>query len=166
MARVKYEKPSNPDRTHGVEPSTPKAPDKPAVIEKFAEIQEGQIKSLTAPSVISFKDKFIGFIIAMIITVIVASVVFYINDIDPLSLLSLFNLPSSSGYCYSNSDCSGFASRNCGGANLARCGSDNLCHCCLTVRQDSCISCSTGCGGGTICMGDACAFNTGGYTYQ
>ncbi len=68
------------------------------------------------------------------------------------------------GLCSTDADCNSFGAGNCDGGSNVRCGSDNLCHCCLTLRGETCISCSTGCGGGTYCERDACVFNLGGRT--
>ncbi len=67
----------------------------------------------------------------------------------------------SSGYCSSDPECSGFGSRN---GCPALCGSDGLCHCCLSLRGETCISCSTGCGGdpNLYCLKGACTFKRGG----
>ena len=68
-----------------------------------------------------------------------------------------------SGYCSTNSDCSSFGARNGG---PAICGSDSLCHICLSLRGETCISGSTGCGGdpNIYIEQGVCVFKQGGRT--
>ena len=71
-----------------------------------------------------------------------------------------------SGYCSSDPDCAAFGQRNGG---PAICSSyDNLCHICYSLRGETCISGSTGCGGDPNMYVEkgVCVFKIGGRTFE
>jgi hypothetical protein len=68
-----------------------------------------------------------------------------------------------SGYCSSNSDCSGFGARHDG---RAFCSSDRLCHLCYESSRGGCISSSTGCDANSYPEQGVCLFKRGGRTFD